>query len=134
MSFRLSGFQKGYLVAIPVLLTLGICVGLWQGPPIPIIVGSVAGIAWVWLAHITIPFEISLDNHQLNLVSMRGSTRIPCGDILSIDAREWNRGFIYIRHRNGTVAVLRRMRGALILVTAIQEENPAVSVRADWRS
>jgi hypothetical protein len=135
MPNRLSRFQVGFVIATPIFGTLAISIGLlqefgqWQNSSILVFVIGLIGIAWFWLSYSLIAFEISMDGPRLDFRSMRGRSSIPCSDIVSIDAREWNRGLICIRHRRGTFYLLRSMKGALPLVHEIHKANPAVSVR-----
>lgn len=137
MNLSLTGFQRAYVLATPILGTLAISAGIWQEtsmpkPSILVIAVSAIGIAWFWHFFTSISLEAVLDGRNLVNRTLRGNSRISCDDIQSIDAREWNRGIITIRHQRGTVYMLRSMRGALPLVAELQRLNPANAVRTGF--
>ncbi len=130
MKYRLSRARVSLLFIIPSVITAGVATGIWYGAPLPVILVSIGFAMLFWYGYMMVPFEFEMGPE--GLITFRSpccSRSIPISDIIEIDARKWNRGFVFFRYPPGKIALFRNTPGMKDLIGLIQSRNPSTILR-----
>jgi hypothetical protein len=130
MRHRLSRPGTSLLFILPLAITVGAATGIWYGVPFIVILVSLVFAALAWYGYMTVPFEF--ETSPEGFISFRSPYRtltIPISDIIEIDARRWNRGFVFLRYAHGKITLFRKTPGMRDLIDSIQRRNPSAILR-----
>ena len=132
MKHRLSKTGFSLLFVLPSLVTLGMAAGIMMGPPLMVLLISLIFLALFWYEFMTVPFEFKMQSDGFILFrSVARSLNLPINDIIEIDARPWNRGFIFFRYNHRKVTLFRNTPGMKDLIKSIQTLNPSTILSGD---
>lgn len=134
MKHRLSRTRITLLLVPPSVVTIGAAVGIYCGAPLAVIVVSMVFILLAWYGFMTLPYEFELTPGGIIFFrSICRTLSIPISDITEIDARRWNKGFVFFRHAHGKIALLKSTPGLRELIDSVVCHNPSTFFRGNVR-
>lgn len=78
----------------------------------------------------TVPFEFEMSPEgHISFRSPFCFRSILISEIIEIDARRWNRGYIVFRYTHGKVTLFRNTPGMKDMIDSIQHRNPSTILR-----
>jgi len=95
-------------------------------PQAPLVVRVVFAVLVLvaWLSNLSIPRRIEIRGADMLLERPVGAGRLRIADVTKVNSRKWNRGFVTIRTKRGTVLLFRHMPNVSALVAEIARQNP----------
>jgi len=118
------------LFILPSTVTMAAAAGIWYGAPLIAILMSIVFAALAWYGYMAVPFEFELS--PKGVISFRSACRtlsVPISDIIEIDARRWNRGFVFFRYAHGKIVLFRSTPGIKELIDSVESRNPSTILR-----
>jgi tellurite resistance protein TehA-like permease len=98
---------------------------------------SVRGPIWIfcvvvtvgaWWSYLSVPRTVIINGADLVFERPIGKSQLVIGEIRSIDARAWNRGFVVINARRRKIFLLQGTKNLSAIVTGIRQQKPSVTI------
>jgi hypothetical protein len=129
----LRASQRWFLWLVPVAVTLFfgfLEVRAASDPQLPMVARVVFAVlvAVAWLSYLSIPRRIKIDGADMVLERPIGRDQLRIADVTKVDSRKWNRWFVTIRTKRGTIHLFRDMPNVSALVSEIARQNPTTKL------